>query len=287
MMSGVESSAEASVADDAAIMQRLEALEDRVDDLEDENEELREELEAEREAREALIGTLGDTHPSDAMFDDVTVGGVPIERMLSNNKKKRKVLTRYVFGDVEVDDMDVDDMDVDDMQEYIQQQGTLPAQIENDLSEVEEQIRDEEENRGQQDAKLRRRIAALAEKTGVEIHESDILGDDKITRVLKHGVDDVESKPGTTDYRAQDVLRKIGKWGQTADDAHGKRILITSPTVVDRLDDYRDEQLATSQVKRIFEKIEEWGADSPRSVSADFSGDVNKLMIELDTEADR
>jgi len=279
-MSGVESSAEASVADDAAVMQRLEALEDRVDDLEDENEQLREELEAEREAREALIDTIGDTDPADAGFGDVGLAGVPIERWLSNNSEKRDAIARYVFGS---DDIDT----VDDMVGYIDEEGTLPQQLEAEVSELEDQIDEEQQNRGQQDAKLRRRIAALAEKAGIEIHESDILGDDKITRVLKHGVDDVESKPGTTDYRAQDVLRKIGKWGQKANDAHGKRILITSPTVVDRLADYRGEQLATSQVKRVFEKIEEWGADSPRSVSADFSGDVNKLKIELETEADR
>lgn len=248
-MNGVETSADGSVADDTTVMQRLDAMESRINELESENERLREELESEREARKALINTKS---PS---TDDISLGSVFIADRPAGS---------MVEG-------------LDDATDTLA----------DNINELEEQVDEEQQNRGQQDAKLRRRIAALAEKAGVEIHESDILGDDKITRVLKHGVDDVEGKPGTTDYRAQDVLRKIGKWGQKANDAHGKRILITSPTVVDRLDDYRDERLATSQVKRIFEKIEEWGADSPRTVSADFSSDVNKLKIELDTEAER
>lgn len=248
-MSGAETSPDGAVADSASVMQRLEALEDRVDELESENKELRDELQRERETRKALIEAKSNT-TDDISLGSVFIAGRPVGSMVEG---------------------------LDDATD------TLADEID----EVDAKIDEEQQNRGQQDAKLRRRIAALAEKAGVEIHESDILGDDKITRVLKHGVEDVEGNPGDTDRRAQAVLRNIGKWGQTANDAHGKRLLITSPTVVDRLDDYRDEQLATSQVKRVFWKIEEWGADSPRSVSADFSGDVNKLKIELDTEANR
>ena len=58
--------------------------------------------------------------------------------------------------------------------------------------------------------------------------------------------------------------------------------MLNSPTVAERLQDRLDEQLTTTEIKRVFAKIESWGRDSPRRVSKNLSGAVNKLLISLE-----
>jgi len=246
-------SADGETAAPQTVEQRLNQLEDRVTELEAENEQLRDELEREREIRCALIHAKADD-PTEADAGEVFIGNKPVPSMVQTLGSR------------------IDSLDGD---------------LEDEVSYLEDQIKDEEKNRGQEDAKLRRRVEALADALDVEIVDSDIYGEDKIRRVLKHGASDLDSNPGPTAIRAQCLLRHIGKWGNKQNDGLGKRILISSPTVADRLEDVRDERLSTEQIKRVFRKIEEWGADSPREVRfkpGSRGGDPHKLRMELNTE---
>jgi uncharacterized protein YoxC len=157
--------------------------------------------------------------------------------------------------------------------------------VEQDISEVRgcpEAVREERDTRAREDAQLRRRMAALAEKAGVEVTDADLLGDDKIKRVITHGVDDVESRPTTTHQRAGTLLERLPEWGTTMSDKKGRRVAITAPEVRERMKDVRGENLQTSQVNRVFEQIVEWTGDSPRHASFDTSRETNRLVLSLE-----
>jgi hypothetical protein len=227
-----------------AVERRLRRLEELVEQQADRITHLENKLEAERERREALITARG-VDPADADLGAIFIAGRAAGSML---------------------------------------EGALDRQDRFDerFGAVRDDISTERDQRGREDAKLRRRVAAVAEKAGVDVTDADLLGDDKIQRVLKHGVDDVEESPTITAYRARDLLENISSWGRTIDDANGTRVAVTSPTARDRFADARDEELRTSQVKRVFRKIEEWGSSSPRHVDADCSGETNRLVISLE-----
>lgn len=235
----------------ARIEQRLDAYEDRIDELEAENEQLREELHEERQARSALIDAAVND-PDEADLGEIFIAGVPAGSMLEG---------------------------------VIDSTGSLEEKIE----DVKESVTDEMENRGQQDARLQRRITALAEKADVELTDSDVLGDDKIRRVMKHGAGDVVERVYPVHNRAADVLRNIDEWGELQTDANGRRFTLTSDQARSRLKDKRDKDLTPTEVKRVFEKIEKWGADSPRHVKAVLSGTTgdgkNRLVIGLEAKA--
>ena len=109
-----------------------------------------------------------------------------------------------------------------------------------------------------------------------------MIGDDKITRVMRDGPQAVESTVYPVHERACEVLRNVDRWGTRTTDKFGDRFVLNSPTVAERLQDRLDEQLTTTEIKRVFAKIESWGRDSPRRVSKNLSGAVNKLLISLE-----
>jgi chromosome segregation ATPase len=185
---------------------------------------------------------------------------------------------------------------IDELQQELREQNQRSAReraqirqritsVEEDVDTVEdvpEDLRDERDTRGREDAKLRRRIAAVAEKAGVDVTDADLLGDDKIQRVVTHGVDDVESSPTTTHYRAATLLERLPEWGTKMADKKGRRVAITAPEVRSRMEDARDEKLQTSQVNRVFKQIVTWAADSPRYASFDTSRETNRLVLSLE-----
>ncbi|QZP38263.1 hypothetical protein [Halobaculum magnesiiphilum] len=131
--------------------------------------------------------------------------------------------------------------------------------------------------------RLRRVVDAIAEK--VDLDTSSPLGgatEDTLTRLLKHGPSDITDRVYAVHHRARDVLSHIGDWGTTTNDAYGRRITISAPVVKEKLSLKRDEQLSSTEVRRIFEKLEALAADSPRDVTADTGGrSQNRLMIAL------
>lgn len=240
-------STEADAQSNEAVMREIAQLKQRVTALEEENEqkderiaELERELENERQTRENLISTPADDENVEP--GGVFIAGKPIFNMFDSRFREIES-----YGD--------------------------------DIDELGQKIRKEQEKRGSDDAYLQKQLTAIAEKAGVEVQDSDIMGDDKIRRAMKNGAADVESNPNDTDERAVALLRNIDRWGKGVSDKNGKRFVLTAPEVMERFEDARDENLQTVQVNRVFDKIEEWSQDSPRHVATDYSGNTNRLAV--------
>ncbi|SHG37923.1 hypothetical protein [Halobaculum gomorrense] len=131
--------------------------------------------------------------------------------------------------------------------------------------------------------RLRRIVDAIADK--VDLDTTAALGgatEDTLTRLLKHGPSDITDRVYAVHHRARDLLSHIGEWGTTTNDAYGRRITISAPVVKENLSLKRDEHLSSTEVRRIFEKLEALAADSPREVTADIGGrSQNRLTIAL------
>ena len=173
--------------------------------------------------------------------------------------------------------------------EFIQEHGCIIDQLcgevdSGPIADLEDDVVEEQKQRSIVESRLRKEINVVAEKAGVDVTDSDVVGDDKITRVMRDGPQAVESTVYPVHQRACEVLRNIDRWGTKTSDKFGKRFVLRSPTVSERLQDSRGEDLSTTEVKRVFAKIEKWAQDSPRRVTKDFSGDVNQLLISLDQE---
>jgi len=130
---------------------------------------------------------------------------------------------------------------------------------------------------------VRRRVNAVAEAAEVEVTEAEIMGDDKITRVLRNGASAVatNSNPTKVALRAAEVLRHIDEWGSAINDAYGRRFQIDNPSAKQRLKDARGENLQSNQVTRVFEKIVEWAEDSPRTASVGNNNGTTTLELQV------
>lgn len=142
----------------------------------------------------------------------------------------------------------------------------------------------------QETTRLRRIVESVAESVGIDT--DDTLGgasEDRLTRLLKYGPSDITDRVYAVHNRCRDLLSHLGKWGKTTSDAYGRRITITAATVKEKLGLKRDEQLTSTEVRRIFEKLEALASDSPRTVNADTGGrGRNRLVVYLtDEEANR
>ena len=131
--------------------------------------------------------------------------------------------------------------------------------------------------------RLRRIVESVADTVGLDT--DDALGgadEDTLTRLMKYGPSDITDRVYAVHNRARDLLSHIGEWGRTTNDVYGKRITITAPVVKEKLSLKRGEQLTSTEVRRIFEKLEALAADSPREVRADTGGrSQNRLLIRL------
>lgn len=153
-----------------------------------------------------------------------------------------------------------------------------------DRATTDENLRDEQVARSQGDAQLRRLIEGLADETGVELHNLDIEGEDKITQLLKYGPEAiVDGRPKQVHHRARCILSYIGDYGDGFDDSNGRGFFLTRSQARDCLRDKRDESLTSTQVGRIFEKITELSGDSTRraTVGKTPSGE-GRLKIAID-----
>ena len=131
--------------------------------------------------------------------------------------------------------------------------------------------------------RIRRIVESVADSVGIDTE--DALGgaeEDTLTRLMKYGPSDITDRVYAVHNRARDLLSHIGEWGRTTNDVYGKRITITAPVVKEKLSLKRGEQLTSTEVRRIFEKLEALAADSPREVRADTGGrSQNRLLLRL------
>jgi hypothetical protein len=228
-----------------AEVRELRALASELDELKSQVAELESKHEQERQERKALIDYRTVTSATDASLEQVFVAGRPLGAMIGG------VADRL------------------DKHEIVHDQ-------------LEQRLQEEQQTRGREDAKLRRRLAAVAEQADVDVTDADLMADDKIKRVLAHGPEDVTDQVSSVDRRARDLLLNLPTWGTTMSDKKGRRVTITGPDARKNLETYRDESLQSTQIGRVFKRIESWGAESPRHVAADFSGTPNRLVVSLE-----
>ncbi|WP_277556204.1 hypothetical protein [Halobaculum limi] len=140
-------------------------------------------------------------------------------------------------------------------------------------------------------AKLRRKLHSVVEQAGLSTSETtDAAAEqDKLNRLLKYGPSDVVDRVHKVHERAKTLLEHAGKWGRTTADKLGTRITLTGSGVKERLGLARSEQLSSTEIRRVFEKLESLASDSPRKVVADTGGrGQNRLVIYLtDAEVNR
>ncbi|WP_129116083.1 hypothetical protein [Halegenticoccus tardaugens] len=152
------------------------------------------------------------------------------------------------------------------------------------VPDLKQRLIDESNTRGKEDALLTRKLNTLADEVNVELTDGAVAGQDKITRLLRNGPEDVADRVYQVHYRARDLLAHAREIGTPTVDTFGRRITFDSPTVARELGLLRNESLTTSQVKRVFEKIHDLAQDSHRRCDLDCSGETNKLVIYLDQE---
>lgn len=230
-----------------AIETQQERQEKRIQELEQENEELRQEVADKDEDIEFLQNQL------------FTLEG-------------------HIFGDFAPEVVLDDDLESSSLADYL-----VSLDVDS-VEELHQRIVDEENQRGKEDALLTRKLNHLADEVEVDLAESELSGEDKITRLLRNGPEDIADRVYTVHYRVRDLLSHAGDIGSATTDQFGKRITFHSPVVQDELKKIRDENVTSGQVRRVFEKVEDLAEDSPRRCHTDFSGDTNKLVIYLSEE---
>ena len=272
------------------LARRLDRLEARVESLESTVEEKNdriEQLEAQLDQQANTNSADNDGRTPDDRIEQLERKLEAKEQQLEDlqvtvdirHERNIKLLQQIVTGGT--------DGILDYQDEFIQDHGCLIDQLcgesnSGSIANLQDEIVEEQKQRSIVESRLRKEINCVAEKAGVDVTDSDMVGDDKITRVMRDGPQSVESTVYPVHERACEVLRNIDRWGTRATDKFGDRFVLNSPTVAERLQDRRDEQLTTTEIKRVFAKIESWSQDSPRRVSKDFGGAVNKLLISLE-----
>lgn len=251
---------------------RIEALSRKVDHLANKVESLESRLE---EKDERIAELEEQQNEKDERIAELEV------KVNVRHDRRIALLDEILFG--------TEDGILDHQDEFVKQHGAVLDQLSGHvdsgpIADLKDEIVEEQKQRSMAESRLRKEINVTAEKAGVDVTDSDLVGEDKITRVMRDGPQAVESTVYPVHERACEVLRNIDRWGTLTSDKFGKRFVLKSPTVSDRLQDSRGEALSTTEVKRVFAKIEAWAKDSPRRVSKDFSGDVNQLLISLEHE---
>lgn len=265
-MATSDSSRPSMGADEESVATRVDTLAEELAAEQAARQELEAELAAERAARESL----------EAQLTELKQQQTELKPLLEALRRRVNTLSEVLFGE---------DGSPAAYEELLEAHPPLVEVIEQcdptAIEELQTTLTDECDRLAAEDAKLRRELNLLADAVDVEVTEADVLGDDKIIRVMRNGPEAVETTVNPVDRRAAAVLRNIDRWGQLTSDAYGDRFVVTAGEAKDRLQDARNESLASVQIKRVFEKLEAWGADSPRTVRADCSGEQNRLVIEI------
>jgi len=223
----------------SSLRRRLAKLEEDVAAAERERDELRDRVET-YEQHVEIQAESADA----AGLEDIWVAGIPVGTIISNADGRSKQNARELDGGV-----------------------------------TEEQLRDEQKERTQQDAKLRQRIKKVADKADVTITDTDIMGDDRIQTVIDDGPEAiVDGRLSPVHERAADLLLKIDEWGTRVSDANGRRFVIKTGEAKSRLNDYRGESLQSVEIGRVFDKVQSWAAESPRDVTVDKAPDGQRRI---------
>ncbi|MBX0296655.1 hypothetical protein [Haloarcula nitratireducens] len=150
---------------------------------------------------------------------------------------------------------------------------SLKSTVEDEIEDVRDDLRDEQKTRSRADARTQQRVTHLADTIGTEIDDDAIADDDKLVTLVREGPRAVVADPYPVHRRVQQVLTHLEEWGQYVSDGNGTRVVLTSTTLCPYLEAHANEQFASSQLKRIFEKLVALAGDSPRRVRQDKTND--------------
>ncbi|SFR42287.1 hypothetical protein SAMN04487947_1247 [Halogeometricum rufum] len=272
---------------------KTERLEQRVADLEAENERLQDELDAERDAREcaenaahAAVAHVRRIHERPTVEfrgnggnpANLWIGNHPIGLMLDNSRDESEALYQFLFGEQPSPTV------VESVEERADSTDPLVDRVQSEQIDAirEKQITNHQSVK-RDVARIRRQMNHVAEETGVDLLDS-VPGDDKIAKVVKDGVATVVDDVSATKERAELLLHNLADWGQLKNDANGARVLLHAGEVRRRLETARNESLQTTQVKRVFNQVDTWAADSTRYSQVKKKDGVYRLSLGVNAE---
>jgi hypothetical protein len=143
----------------------------------------------------------------------------------------------------------------------------LRGNLQDEIADVRNEIQHEQQTRSQADSQLRARMTLVEEEMDGDIDEATLIERDKLTRIIKNGVEDVKQSPSKSNERAEDVLKKLDDWGSFSSDANGDRIVLYAKEVRDYMRErYGNSKIQSVQAQRAFDSIVEFAKDSPRRV---------------------
>lgn len=99
--------------------------------------------------------------------------------------------------------------------------------------------------------------------------DADLIAKDKLVRLVQQGPDAVTDRVYPVHERAKVLLEHTSEWGTVVSDSNGQRVVYTAPKARPYLNAYFNRRFTSSELKRIFEKIEDLAAISPPTVRVD------------------
>lgn len=213
------------------LVDRVEQLEEDKEELKSENEQLREKLDEVKHIQELATDTLWE-------------------------------LEDFILGERELYEEELDDdHDILSRIAEVKQQAAETSEVE----DVRDDVADARERYSKQAAMLQKRFTALENE--IEIDTMDLVTeDDHISRFIANGPEDVFPRVYKKHRRARKMLMNASDWGDPVDDQLGKRVVFKASTVKPFLKTEYDRSFNSTEVKRIFEVVDELGEMSSREV---------------------
>lgn len=234
-MSDADSTAQQIVDDTSEPLRDLvHDLADRVDQLERENQELRDRIDEKERSLELVQETVWDLE--DVVTDDRSIGQIA-SQIDNHDYQEKPVYSQLQEVDSTLDDLDGIRADLDDAQDQYNRRAAM----------------------------LQKRFTAIEEEIGLDTLDK-VTEDDKISRLIKNGAEDVIPNVHKVHRRARKVLVNADDWGERIDDQRGPAVSFNSPQLKPYLKTEYDKPFSTTEVKRIFDQIERLAQDSNRPV---------------------
>jgi len=166
--------------------------------------------------------------------------------------------------------------------ERTQQIARAKADVREDVHDLHDTIRTEQQTRSQADARLKHRLSDIADEADIDVTDADLIAKDKLVRLVQQDPSAVTDRVYPVHHRAKALLEHPEEWGRVVSDANGQRAVYTAPKVRPFLNAYFDRSFASSELKRIFEKVEDLAAISPRTVRVDKNqAGEHRLVVQL------
>ncbi|MFC7079207.1 hypothetical protein [Halorussus caseinilyticus] len=188
---------------------------------------------------------------------------------LSAEYESQQVELEQLRGDLQRERREREDAEEELKKERTQQIARAKADVRDDVAELHDTVVSEQQTRSRADARLKHRVNEVADTAGVEISDEDLIGKDKLVRLVRNGPEDVTDRIYPVHERARALLEHADDWGRVVSDANGYRVVYTAPDARPFLNAYFGRTFKSSEIKRVFEKIRGLAETSPRTVRKD------------------